>query len=197
MMGEKSTSLREHAMPEAAPPEAFQVGFDFPKLGGKGRLNSKLGKALLDGLALSSASTCDAVCIWFDEQEKFWWHEGWQQCFDYAPHGQFIVLEKDWWRNRVHPDDFALTEENVRRYFEHPDKVLIEPRVRFQQRNLTFQEGRILSLLGAGKTNKEISRLTRTAPNTVKTHLRNIFRKLDVSNRAQAATVAHRRGMVN
>jgi DNA-binding NarL/FixJ family response regulator len=68
-------------------------------------------------------------------------------------------------------------------------------RERLCHKDLTPQEGKILRLLGACKTNREICRLTRTSPGTVKTHLRSIFSKLGVSNRAQAAVIALRRGL--
>lgn len=61
---------------------------------------------------------------------------------------------------------------------------------------LTAKELEILTLLGSGLSNKEIGRKKRVSANTVKVHLRNIFAKLNVQNRAQAAAVALRRGLV-
>jgi len=51
---------------------------------------------------------------------------------------------------------------------------------------LTPREQEILHHLVRGLTNKEISSATNLAVDTVKTHLRNIFRKLGVKNRTQA-----------
>ncbi|NLJ77698.1 MAG: response regulator transcription factor [Peptococcaceae bacterium] len=51
---------------------------------------------------------------------------------------------------------------------------------------LTPREQEILSHLVKGFTNKEISSATNLAVDTVKTHLRNIFRKFGVKNRTQA-----------
>jgi len=53
---------------------------------------------------------------------------------------------------------------------------------------LTPREQEILYQLIKGMTNKEISAETHLAIDTVKTHLRNIFRKLGVKNRSQATT---------
>ena len=53
---------------------------------------------------------------------------------------------------------------------------------------LTQREQEILYQLIKGMTNKEISTETHLAIDTVKTHLRNIFRKLGVKNRSQATT---------
>jgi DNA-binding CsgD family transcriptional regulator len=47
-----------------------------------------------------------------------------------------------------------------------------------------------------GLSNREICRQKKITPNTVKTHLRNIFAKLGVSNRSQATTIAMRRGLI-
>jgi len=51
---------------------------------------------------------------------------------------------------------------------------------------LTKRELEILSSLAAGRTNKEIAAEKSVTANTVKYHIRNIFGKLDVSNRGQA-----------
>jgi DNA-binding CsgD family transcriptional regulator len=51
---------------------------------------------------------------------------------------------------------------------------------------LTGQEIRVLERLAAGQSNKEIARTLGVSPNTVKTHLANLFAKLEVSRRTQA-----------
>jgi NarL family two-component system response regulator LiaR len=51
---------------------------------------------------------------------------------------------------------------------------------------LTGQEMRVLERLAAGQSNKEIARTLGLSPNTVKTHLANLFAKLDVARRTQA-----------
>lgn len=56
--------------------------------------------------------------------------------------------------------------------------------------NLTPREQEILLHLVKGLTNKEISVATNLAVDTVKTHLRSIFRKLEVKNRTQAISRA-------
>ncbi|MBS1796614.1 MAG: response regulator transcription factor [Acidobacteria bacterium] len=61
---------------------------------------------------------------------------------------------------------------------------------------LTATETRILREIVAGKSNKEIAYDLDVSENTVKTHVKNIFEKLNVSDRTSAATVAIRRGLV-
>ncbi len=51
---------------------------------------------------------------------------------------------------------------------------------------LTGQEMRVLEKLAAGQSNKEIARALGLSPNTVKTHLANLFAKLEVRRRTQA-----------
>jgi len=55
---------------------------------------------------------------------------------------------------------------------------------------LTRQELRALELIAAGQSNKEMARTLGVAPNTVKTHLANLFAKLEVSRRTQALAKA-------
>jgi DNA-binding CsgD family transcriptional regulator len=51
---------------------------------------------------------------------------------------------------------------------------------------LTGQEVKVLERIAAGQSNKEIARTLGLSPNTVKTHLANLFAKLEVSRRTQA-----------
>jgi DNA-binding NarL/FixJ family response regulator len=62
---------------------------------------------------------------------------------------------------------------------------------------LTARELEILQLVASGATNGEVARLLWVTEQTVKFHLRNIYRKLDVANRTQASHVAHVSGLVN
>ncbi|HEY9216407.1 MAG TPA: response regulator transcription factor [Phenylobacterium sp.] len=51
---------------------------------------------------------------------------------------------------------------------------------------LTRQEVRVLERLAAGQSNKEIARTLGLSPNTVKTHVANLYGKLEVGRRTQA-----------
>lgn len=55
---------------------------------------------------------------------------------------------------------------------------------------LTNRERDILLLLRLGKTNKEVAEELGVSVNTVKTHMKNLFTKLKVSNRTQATIKA-------
>ena len=60
---------------------------------------------------------------------------------------------------------------------------------------LTDLEVKILRLMTEGLSNEEISEITGIAQETVKGHLKSLFRKLDVKNRTEAAVLALREGL--
>ena len=66
----------------------------------------------------------------------------------------------------------------------------------FGQEELTKTERKILQAIVAGKANKEIAFDLNVSENTVKTHVKNVFEKLGVSDRTSAATLAIKRGLV-
>jgi two-component system nitrate/nitrite response regulator NarL len=61
---------------------------------------------------------------------------------------------------------------------------------------LSAREREILSLVARGASNKEIARATALAESTVKIHVQNILRKLNLSSRVQAAVYAVESGLV-
>jgi DNA-binding NarL/FixJ family response regulator len=60
---------------------------------------------------------------------------------------------------------------------------------------LTGRELDLLGLIAQGLSNKSAARQLGISAGTVKTHVRSIFAKLDVSNRTEAVMVARARGM--
>lgn len=63
--------------------------------------------------------------------------------------------------------------------------------------NLTRRETHVLQLLAKGQSNTEIASRLLISPHTVKSHVINIFNKLGVSDRVQAAVWAARHGMID
>jgi NarL family two-component system response regulator LiaR len=61
--------------------------------------------------------------------------------------------------------------------------------------DLTARERQILRLIAHGRTNKDIGATLGITERTVKTHVSNIFAKLQLSDRTQAALFAHRKGL--
>jgi DNA-binding CsgD family transcriptional regulator len=64
-------------------------------------------------------------------------------------------------------------------------------------RGLTPRELDVLRLLGSGATNAEIGRKLYISPKTASVHVTAILRKLGVTGRVQAATVAERMGLLD
>jgi len=92
-------------------------------------------------------------------------------------------------------------EERNRRYIETLEDVLRRlnaPEVADrdgtstdeQGIRLTLREQEIIRLIAQGFSNREIAGILNISPDTVKTHVRNIFSKLNVKDRTQAAVWA-------
>ena len=85
---------------------------------------------------------------------------------------------------------------------EHLGQGFGEPRSACRRRagvggdRLTDRERDVLKLIGEGHTNKLIAQRQGVAPETIKTHVKNIFLKLGVERRAQAVVKAVRLGMI-
>jgi DNA-binding NarL/FixJ family response regulator len=60
---------------------------------------------------------------------------------------------------------------------------------------LTRRERQVLSLVAEGRTNRQIAEELFINEKTASVHVSNILSKLGVSNRAEAAAVAHRVGL--
>src|SRR5262245_46905109 len=98
----------------------------------------------------------------------------------------------------VHPRDIApalrlAVSETV--YYAPPDGGPLEAEDLAE--SLSEREATVLKAVAAGLSNQAIARRLWVSEHTVKFHLTNVFRKLDVSNRTEAARWAHRHGIVD
>ncbi|WP_375385483.1 DNA-binding response regulator [uncultured Microbacterium sp.] len=55
-----------------------------------------------------------------------------------------------------------------------------------RREGITDRESEILALITQGKSNAEVARLTYLSPNTVKSYIRSVYRKIGVASRTQA-----------
>jgi DNA-binding CsgD family transcriptional regulator len=62
---------------------------------------------------------------------------------------------------------------------------------------LSPREQKVINLIAQGRSNKEIARSLQIAPETVKSHVRHIFDKLNVYKRSHAVSLAQSLGIVN
>jgi DNA-binding NarL/FixJ family response regulator len=86
----------------------------------------------------------------------------------------------------VHAGKRRLPAALAQKLAEHVADEAISPR-----------ELEVLSLMAAGKRNKEIAGELSIAEDTVKMHVRNILSKLQVNDRTEAVTIALRRGIIH
>lgn len=66
-----------------------------------------------------------------------------------------------------------------------------------QSLKISERELEVLRRLAAGQSNKEIARDLDVSPNTVKTHVANLFQKLEVSRRTEAIRRARELGILS
>jgi two-component system response regulator DevR len=102
----------------------------------------------------------------------------------------------------AHPDDLTSA---IRQAFEHsiylagarpaPAQPAATPPD--DSPGLTRRELEILQLVAEGHSNAELARMLWVTEQTVKFHLSNIYRKLDVSNRTEASRWAQLRGLLS
>ena len=67
----------------------------------------------------------------------------------------------------------------------------------WEDHDLTEREITVVRLVADGKTNKEIANSLNLSEKTVKNHVRNIFHKLQVYDRTQAAILGIRKGIID
>lgn len=77
----------------------------------------------------------------------------------------------------------------------HPSHGIAEMRAPAKL-GLTRREIEVLHLIAKGFSHVEIAQLLATSPNTVRTHMKNIYRKLDVNSRGEAVYQAIQIGLV-
>jgi DNA-binding NarL/FixJ family response regulator len=102
----------------------------------------------------------------------------------------------------AHPDDVASA---VRQAFEHsvflpgsgpPAHVETEPPRPQRPGGLTRRELEILKLVAEGHSNAQLAQMLWVTEQTVKFHLSNVYRKLNVTNRTEAARWAQLNGIL-
>jgi DNA-binding NarL/FixJ family response regulator len=78
-----------------------------------------------------------------------------------------------------------------------PKNVTLRLDERQEPTRLTQREKEILCLLGKGFSNKELGNLLGLSTETIRTHAKNLFRKLNVSDRSEAVREAIHRGFLH
>jgi DNA-binding NarL/FixJ family response regulator len=100
---------------------------------------------------------------------------------------------------RIDSDEPPISPQIARRmlsFFKAAGRTQRADAAVMPEANLTNREVEVLRLLGKGLTATEISGILGMSQNTCATHIKAIYRKLNVSSRAEAAIEADRRGLV-
>jgi DNA-binding NarL/FixJ family response regulator len=74
---------------------------------------------------------------------------------------------------------------------EFTPNTLVQQTLKISERELE-----VLRRLAAGQSNKEIAQDLEVSPNTIKTHVANLFQKLEVSRRTEAILKGRELGMI-
>ena len=99
----------------------------------------------------------------------------------------------------AHPDDLATAVRQAFQpsvYFPAPHAVAAFPDVSNDRQRLTPRETEVLLLVAEGHSNAALARKLWVTEQTVKFHLSNVYRKLGVSNRTEAARWAQLHGLL-
>lgn len=100
---------------------------------------------------------------------------------------------------RIDSDEPPISPQIARRmlsFFKAAGRAQRADAAAMPEANLTNREVEVLRLLGKGLTATEIAGILGMSQNTCATHIKAIYRKLNVSSRAEAAIEADRRGLV-
>jgi DNA-binding NarL/FixJ family response regulator len=103
--------------------------------------------------------------------------------FKFMVKGVSAMLDNELWFSREAMSAFLLGKQN------RPAELALAEDA---QNELSQREKEILHMLAAGATNKDIAQKLFLSLNTIKSHIYNIYKKIDVPNRLQASLWAAR-----
>jgi len=164
---------------------------------GFGKFKERGPDVTILGLRLHDACTIDDLDRYFREDPKakiivLAEHAGDAEITKALKKGALGYICKD-----VTPEelvDAIRTVAKGRKYIPSDVAAILSEHIGSEE--LTRAESNILKMIVGGMSNKEIAFALDISENTVKTHARNIFDKLGVSDRTSAATTAIKRGLV-
>ena len=88
---------------------------------------------------------------------------------------------------------FSVSGE--KEYIKPLIRIAMSVKSNMEENGLTERETEVLGLIGKGRTNKEIAKELFLSEKTVKNHLNNIFKKIEVADRTNAALYAIKNGI--
>ena len=103
---------------------------------------------------------------------------------------ELVKIIKSVWAGKPELSPYLV---NLTKGYQKADESSLKKRKYY----LTRREREILQLIAQGKTNKEISKMLFISTETVKSHIKNIFKKLNIKNRVEAIMKAREQGIVD
>jgi DNA-binding NarL/FixJ family response regulator len=95
----------------------------------------------------------------------------------------------------VHSGQSFIQPNMTRELVKEFNRVTLHEKDKGEENNLTTREIEVLGLIAEGMINKEIAKQLYISEKTVKNHVSNIFKKLNVSDRTQAAIYAFKHNL--
>ncbi|MFB9687677.1 response regulator transcription factor [Amycolatopsis plumensis] len=96
----------------------------------------------------------------------------------------------------VHVQAVKVSPEQLPRFNVLPSGVRIANLEHARRMKLTDREFEVLTLIAEGLSNREIGQQLYLTEDTVKTHIRRMFQKFGVGDRAHAVAVGYQRGIL-
>jgi LuxR family transcriptional regulator, maltose regulon positive regulatory protein len=110
--------------------------------------------------------------------------------------GELLASFRDSPRNKPNPELISYAEDLMMRWRERYEPQAVEKDKLSVAELLSTRERNIISLIARGQSNKEVARDLGISPETVKSHMKHIFEKLEVEKRTQAVARAQSLGLV-
>ncbi|MCG8670651.1 MAG: response regulator transcription factor [Pseudomonadales bacterium] len=150
------------------------------------------GNEVLRALSEQSPETVSVVATVFnDDQHIFSALKDGAQGYLLKDQGKELILKK---LKGILENEPPLSPGIARRILGHFQAQ--EPKQK-PETGLTAREEEILTLIGKGLNRPEISRMLNISPHTTAGYVKSIYRKLNISSRAEAAVEAARLGLIS
>jgi LuxR family transcriptional regulator, maltose regulon positive regulatory protein len=110
--------------------------------------------------------------------------------------GELLASFQDLPRNKPDTELSSYADDLMARWRERHEPQAVEKDKLSVAELLSTRERNIISLIARGRSNKEVARDLGISPETVKSHMKHIFEKLEVEKRTQAVARAQSLGLV-
>jgi LuxR family maltose regulon positive regulatory protein len=110
--------------------------------------------------------------------------------------GELLAFFQDSPSNKSNPELTSYAEDLMLHWRERHEPQVVQKTKISVAELLSIRERNIINLIARGQSNKEVARDLGISPETVKSHMKHIFEKLEVEKRTQAVARAQSLGLV-